>query len=160
MRLLAPRERPDVEHEIRHPDDDQPQVGIPFGLGVFFRLGDAHEIAGDGQQAEQVVAEEHEPRADLASQPRPRGSLEDMEGCGDQCIAAEAEDDARRMGRSHASEGRPRRVEGEVRPSELGGNPHAHKHPEHGPGHRQHNANLDRVVVIAGLPIDLLFRCV
>ena len=158
MRLLAPRERADVEQEIRHPDDDQPQVGIPFGLGVLFRLGHAHEITADRKHAEQVVAEEYEPRADLASQPRPRGSLDDMEGCGNQCIAAEAEDDAGGVGRPHPSEGRPRCVEGEIGPGELGGNPHAHEHAENGPGHRQHDADLDRVVVVAGLPIHLWFR--
>ena len=80
-----------------------------------------------------------------------------MEGCGDQGIAAEAEDHAGGVGRPHPSEARPRRVEGEIGPGELGGNPHAHEHAEDGPGHRQHDADLDRVVIVAGLSIHLRF---
>jgi hypothetical protein len=66
-------------------------------------------------------------------------------------FAAEAKDDTGCVGRSHPSEGRPRRIEGEIGPSELGGNPHAHEHAENGPAHRQHDADLDRVVIVAGL---------
>ena len=46
-----------------------------------------------------------------------------------------------------------RGVEGEVGPSQLRGNPYAHEHAEHGPGHRQHDADLDRVVVIVVEPL-------
>jgi hypothetical protein len=75
----------------------------------------------------------------------------------DQGIAAEAKDDTGCVGRSHPSEGRPRRIEGEIGPSELGGNPHAHEHAKNGPAHRQHDADLDRVVIVAGLSIHLRF---
>ena len=95
VRLLAPRDRADVEHEVGDPHDDQPEVGVPFGFGVFLRLGDAHQVAGDGEHAEQVVAEQHEPRADLPGEPRAGGPLHDVEGGRDQGVAAEAEDHAR-----------------------------------------------------------------
>ena len=68
-----------IEHEIGHPHDHQPDVGVPFRLGVFLRLGDAHHVAGDGEDAEQVVAEQHEPRAELVRQPRARCPLQHIE---------------------------------------------------------------------------------
>ena len=65
VRFLAAGERAKEEQQIGHPDDDQPEVGIPFGLGIFLALADAHEIAADREQAEQVVAEQHEPGTEL-----------------------------------------------------------------------------------------------
>src|SRR3546814_12788672 len=51
VRLLAPRERAQIKDEIGHPDDDEPDIGIPFRLGIFLRLGDTHEIAGHRKDA-------------------------------------------------------------------------------------------------------------
>ena len=79
VRLLAPRQRAQVEHEVGHPDHHQPQVGVPFGLRVFLRLGDAHQVAGRRDDAEQVVADQHEPRAELVGEPRAAGALDDVE---------------------------------------------------------------------------------
>src|SRR3546814_9447653 len=59
VRLLAPRERAQIKDEIGHPDDDEPDIGIPFRLGIFLRLGDTHEIAGHRKDAEQIRSEEH-----------------------------------------------------------------------------------------------------
>src|SRR5690606_32859527 len=72
VRLLPARQRADVEEKVGHPHDDQPQVGVPFGFRIFLRLGDADEIAAHREHAEKVVAEDHEPGAELPRQAGPR----------------------------------------------------------------------------------------
>ena len=158
MRLLAPRERAQVEQEIGDPDDDQPQVGIPFGFGVFLRLRHAHEIAGDGEDTEQVVAEEHEPGliwparrarevrwttwkevAIRALPPKPKMTPVVCAG-----RIRPKLDQAASKARS--------------RPGELGGRPHTHEHAEDRPGERQSDADLDRIVIVAGEPAGA-WRC-
>ena len=68
MRFFAAQKSANVDREIDDPDDDQPDVRIPFRLGIFLRLGDAHEIAARGQHAEQIIAEQHEPWTELIRQ--------------------------------------------------------------------------------------------
>ena len=150
VRFLPPCQRADVDQEIGDPDDHQQDVGIPFRLGIFLGLGEAHQVAARGQHAKQVVADEHEPGAELVGQACARRALQDMEGRGDQRVAAEAEDDAGRVDGPQAPEARPCRVEGQVRPCEQRGDPHADGHGDHGPDHRKHNAGLGRIIVIAG----------
>ena len=84
MRLLAAGQRAQIDQEIGDPDDDEPEVGVPFRLGIFLRLGDAHQVAGDGEHAEQIVADQHEPRAQLVRQPRTRRPLQHIERGRDQ----------------------------------------------------------------------------
>ena len=48
----------EIEQEVDDPDDDQPDVRVPFRLGMLLGLGDAEEIGGRGENAEQVVAEQ------------------------------------------------------------------------------------------------------
>ena len=133
VRFLAPRQRAQVDDEVGHPDDDQPEVGVPLGLGVLLRLGDAHHVAGDGEQAEQVVAEQHEQRAELVGHARPRGALHDVERGRDQRIAAEAEDDAGGVHRPQPAEARPAGIEVEPGIGELPGHPVADEQAERPP---------------------------
>src|SRR3546814_8639562 len=63
--LLAPRQGAQIEHQIGHPDNHQPDVGIPLRLGILLGLGDADEVPADRQYAEQVVAEDNQPRTEL-----------------------------------------------------------------------------------------------
>lgn len=56
VRFLAPGKRAHIEHEIGYPDDDEPDIGVPFGLGIFLRLCDAEEIAGNRDETEEVEA--------------------------------------------------------------------------------------------------------
>ena len=73
-------------------------------------------------------------------------------------IAAEAEDNAGSVRRTKAAEARPCSVEREIRPRELRRHPHAHEHPEDGPGHGEHDADLDGVIVVRCLPVIGRFR--
>ena len=61
MRLLAAHQRADIKQEIDNPDDHQQDVGIPFGLRIFLGLRDPHQIAGNGEYAEKVVADKDDP---------------------------------------------------------------------------------------------------
>src|SRR3546814_12952887 len=67
MRLLALHQCADEDDEIDHPDDGQPQIGVPFRFSIFAALGDAGEITGGGQDDEQLIAEEQEPEIGRAS---------------------------------------------------------------------------------------------
>ena len=58
MRLLALQERADEDREERDPDDGQPQVGVPFGLGVFHALRRAEQVARGRHDNEELVAPE------------------------------------------------------------------------------------------------------
>ena len=70
VRLLAANQCAQIDNEVSHPHYDQPDVRVPFRLGIFLRLRDAHQIAGCGDDAEQIVTQQHEPRAQLVGQPR------------------------------------------------------------------------------------------
>jgi len=75
--MMVPRNQ-----EIDDPHHRQPQIGIPLGLGVFLRLRDAEQIAGAGDDDEEIVAEHDEPGRES-----------------DQHVAAEGEDHRRRVQR-------------------------------------------------------------
>ena len=152
MRLLAPRERTQIEHEVRHPDDHQPDIGVPLRFGVFLRLSHTHQVAGRGNNAEQIVAEQHEPWAELVRQPRARRALHHVERGRDQRIAAEAEDDAGRMHRPQPAKTRPRRIERQVGIGQQPRHPVADEHGDDTPDHGGDNAELGRRVVIAVEP--------
>ena len=115
VRLAALGERADEDEEIDDPDDGQPEIDIPFGLGIFLRLGDAEQIAGGGQHDEELVAPEHEPGRPAPREPRAAGALHDIERGGDQRIAAEGEDDGGGVQRPQAAEAGPGQIEIERR---------------------------------------------
>src|SRR3546814_310170 len=120
MRLLALHQCADEDDEIDHPDDGQPQIGVPFRLGIFAALGDAGEIAGGGQDDEQLIAEEQEPAGGgAAEQAGTAGALDDKDRGADQGIAAEGEDRRRGVQRAQPAEGRPFKMHVEQREGEL-----------------------------------------
>ena len=45
VRLLAPQQRAEEDDQIGDPDEGQPEVDIPFGLGILAALADAQDIA-------------------------------------------------------------------------------------------------------------------
>lgn len=135
------------------PDDGQPEIGIPFGLGIFPGLGNPHEIAGAGNDDEQVVAPENEPRPHTPGNARAAGALHDIEAGGEQHIAAEGEDDGGGMERPHTAEIRPAMV-GKIekaRPGQLQRDDQADKESGDTPEDRGDDAIFDQRVLIAGL---------
>lgn len=148
VRFLAAGQRADKDQEIDNPDNHQPEVGIPFRLRIFLGLGDAQEIAAGCNDAEEIVADQHEPGAQLVGQPGARRSLQDVEGGGDQGISAEAEDDAAGVDRPQPAEARPGGVEGQLRPGQKRRNPNANEHGDDSPEHGEDNAHLGRIVIV------------
>ena len=104
VRFFAPNQGAEKHQQINHPHDGEPKIGIPFRLGVFFRLGDAEQIAGAGDQNEEVVAEHNEPGCDVANEPRSAGALHDVKRRRNEDIAAERKDDRRCVQRPQAAE--------------------------------------------------------
>ena len=107
VRFLALHERAEEHQEIGDPDDGEPEIDIPFGLGIFAALGDAEQIAGGGQDDEQLVAPEHEPGEIAEGQLRAAGALDDIEAGADQRVAAKGEDHRRGVQRPQPAEIEP-----------------------------------------------------
>ena len=152
MRLGPARERAQIEHQIGNPDHHQPDVCIPLGLCIFLGLGDTHHVAGDRPDEKQVVADQHEPGAQLIGKPGAAGALHDMERGGNQGIAAKGEDHAGGVHRADPAIAHPGVAEGGVRPDHQGCNPKADPHGKQPPDHGKSDADLGRVVVILLLP--------
>ncbi len=147
MRFLAARQRADEDHEIGNPDDRQPQVDVPFGLGIFLRLGNAEQVAGRCQHDEQLVAPEDEPREIGKSQLCAAGALHDVEARRQQGVAAEGEDHRAGMQRTQASEIEIG-FEIQLRISQLGGDENARQKARESPEHGGDDAPANGIVVI------------
>ena len=104
MRFLAARQRAHENHEVSDPDDREPQVDIPLGLGIFARLGNPEQIAGRCQHDEQLIAPEDEPREIGKGQLRTAGALHDVEAGRQQRVAAKSEYHRARVQRAQSTE--------------------------------------------------------
>src|SRR5690606_29108773 len=93
VRLATPRDRADEDEEVGHPDDGEPNVRVPFRLGVFLALRYAEEVARGGDHNEELIAPDNEVRSPTAGEPGVAGALHDVEGRRDQRVATEGEDD-------------------------------------------------------------------
>src|SRR6476660_7999348 len=122
MWLGAARECADKDQKIGDPDDDEPQNGVPFGLGIFVTAGDAEQIARAGDDDEEVIAEDHEPRRKIAGEPGAASALHDVERGREQNIAAESENDRGRVKRPQPSEIDEGQIEIESGKSQLESN--------------------------------------
>src|SRR3546814_15528745 len=92
MRLFALDQRTHIGDEVNDPDQRQPEIDIPFRLGVFLALGDTEDIAKRSQNDEKLVAEEQEPAdGPAAEQPRPAGPLPNKKRRTTQGVPPEAE---------------------------------------------------------------------
>jgi hypothetical protein len=121
-------------------------------------LGDAEHVAGDREDAEQVVTEKHEPRTQLIGQPCPRRALHDVERCRDKGVAAEAEDDRGGVNGTQAAEARPAGIKGQIRGDEQPRDPIADQKAEHDPAQGENDAGAARIVVIVRQPALARFR--
>ena len=148
MRFLTARQCADVEQKISDPDNHQQNVGIPFWLCIFLRLRDADQIAGDSKQAEEIVADQHNPGAQLIRQTGTRGALHDMVRCCNQRVAAETENHARCVHRTQTTETCPSRIESHIGIGQQPRHPITDKHAKDRPEHGDDDAELRRVVII------------
>ena len=89
VRFLALHQRHQEHQQISHPNDRQPQIGIPFGLGVFLRLRYPKQVAGASNENEEIIAEDDKPGRKIAGETNPAGFLNDVERRCDQHVAAE-----------------------------------------------------------------------
>ena len=132
MRLLAAEHRAEEHQEVDDPDHRQPEVGAPLGLRIFLALGDAEQVAGAGDQDEDIVAEYDEPGSKIASQTRAAGALHDIERRRQKNVAAETKDRRRGVQGLQAAEVEPRR-DIETGKDELKGDDDADRHARQSP---------------------------
>ena len=149
MRFFPAQDRAAVDQQVDHPDDGEPDIDIPFRLGIFLALGDAHDIAGAGQHDEYLVAPEQEGgERRTAPKRRPAGPLDDIERRCEQRVAAEGEDRRRGVERPQPAEARPGQVQIENREGELQGDDDADQEGGDAPeGRRQRELADHRHVV-------------
>jgi hypothetical protein len=144
--------------QIGHPDNDgQPQIDIPFRLGIFAALGDPQQIAGRRHDDEQLIAPEHEPRQIAAKQPRARGALDHVERCGQQRVSAKGENHRRGVQRTGAPEIQPW-LDVEIWIGELKGDNDAHQKADNTPEGGGDDAVADNLVEIAGFVVGRFAR--
>ena len=158
VRFLALHQRHQEHQQIGHPDDREPEIGVPFRLGIFLRLRDAEQIAGARDQDEEVIAEHDEPRRQIAGETRPAGLLNHIERGRDQHVAAEREDHGRGVQRPQAAEAGPRQVEIERRPGQLRRDQQPDRETGDPPEHRYDGRELDRTHIVVGPAVDFLRR--
>ncbi len=111
VRLAPPHDGAEKDEKVDDPHHREPEICVPFRLGIFLALGDAEQISGAGNDNEEVVAQHDEPGRDVAGKPGAAGALHDIERGGDQDIASECKDHGRCVQRPDASERKPRQVE-------------------------------------------------
>ena len=75
MRLFALQNGAKKHEEIGDPNNGQPNVDIPFRLGIFAPFRYPHEVTRGGQHNEQLIAPEHKPGEIAQSQPRAASPL-------------------------------------------------------------------------------------
>ena len=158
VRFLALDQRHQEHQQISHPDDRQPESAYHSGSAYSLRLRDAEQIAGAGDQDEEIVAEHDEPRRQIAGEPRAAGLLHDIERGRDQHVAAEREDHRRGVQRPQPAEAGPRQVEIERGPGQLRGDQEADGKAGDAPEHRHHGGEFDRTQIVVGPAVDLLRR--
>ena len=154
VRLGAPHDRAEKDQEIGNPDHGEPEVGVPFGFGVFLRLRDAEQVAGAGDHDEEVVAEHDEPWRDIADNACAAGALHDIERGRNQHVAAEREDHRRGVQRADAAERDPGQIEIQHREGEFQRGPQPDREAGDPPEQGRDSRELDRPEIVVRLAVD------
>ena len=148
MRFLAAREGRHENQKIGHPDECEPDIHVPFRLGIFLGLRDPEEISGCGEDEEQLVAPEHEPRRDIAGETGPAGTLYNVERRRNKYIAAKSENNRRCMKRAQPAEIGPGQIEVQDREGKLQCKPETHGKSDNAPESRRDNAGTHDPFII------------
>ncbi len=155
VRLFPLPQRSEEDEEIDHPDERQPDIGIPFRLGVFPSLGDSDQIAGGSDHDEELITPEDKPGPDTTGDTRPAGPLDHIEGRRNQHISAEGEDHRRGVQGTQATEaGEPESFQIEHRKGQLEGDDDADQKTGDTPEERGDNPSLDEVFIVLALIRD------
>jgi len=156
--FLALHQGAGEDDEVSDPYDRQPQVGIPFGLRILFALRDAEDVAGAGNDDEEVVANHHEPGGPAAEQTRLAGALNDIEGCRNKRIATERKDHRGGVERAQASKAGPGQIEVEPGEGHLPGDDVADDESGNAPEDGGDGGKLDGPVVVELARCGLISR--
>ncbi len=71
--FIAPDNGAQKNRQTGHPDQNKPEVRIPFRLCIFLGLGAPRHMAGGRQNDEKLITPEHEPGKIAAPEPHRRG---------------------------------------------------------------------------------------
>ena len=149
VRFTPLRERAEKDEQVRDPDDRQPQVRVPFRLRIFLALRDAKQIAGAGDEDEELIAPDDEPRRPPTGEARVRRALHDIERRRQKNVAAEGKDDRRSVQRPQPTEAGPRQIEIEHRQRQLPRQDVADDEAGNAPDDRRNGCDFDRSIEIA-----------
>ncbi|MNF79904.1 hypothetical protein D3C84_621340 [compost metagenome] len=137
------------EHDgIGHPDHGHPHRAGELDLGVFLGGGVAQRQGDQHADDDRLPAPEGERRQLVRIQPYLAGPLYRVVTGGKLCAAGKAENHQAGVQRPQAAEGGPGQIEVRLRPHQLRGDPHAHRHPDNTPYHCCHDELADDLVVI------------
>ena len=158
VRFLALDQRHQEYQQIGHPDDREPEVGVPLGLRILLRLRHPEQIAGAGNQDEEIITEDDKPRREIAGETGPAGLLNHIERRRDQHVAAECEDHRGGVQRPQAAKAGPWQVEIQRGPGKLRRDQQSDREAGNSPKHRYRSCELDRAEIVIGPAIDFLGR--
>ena len=162
MRLFALYDGAHEHRQIRHPNDGEPPIDIPFRLGIFFRLGCPQNIACRGQHDDQLETPKHEPSQVSAPQPRRAGALHHVKrGC-NQRVAAKGKNHRRGVQRTQFAKIqialRPFKIK--HRKGQLKGNRDAHQKTNNAPKSGGNNTGAHNAIHIFARNIAVAYRFV
>ena len=133
------------------------RVRVPFRLGVFLGLGNAEQIAGAGDQDEEIVADDDEPGREISRRAVPGRSSEPHRMS---VAISTLPPNAKITAEVCSGRRRPKLVHGrseiERRPRQLGSDQHSDRKSGDAPDHRHDGGELDRTHIVVGPAVDLL----
>ena len=117
-------------------------------------MRNAKEIAGAGDDDEEVVAKHDEPWRDVTCKPRTASSLHDVERRRDEHVTAKCEDDSGRMQWTQPAEGRPGQIEVERGERQLQRDDQADRESRDAPEYRGNRREFDGTHIVIWLAVD------
>ncbi|MCY1430650.1 hypothetical protein D9M71_466010 [compost metagenome] len=135
-------------HGVRNPDHGHPHRAGEFDFGVFLGGGVAQRQGDQHHHNHRLPAPEREGSECVREQPHLAGTLHRVIAGGELRAAGETENHQAGVQRAQAAEGGPRQVQVHLRPHQLRGDPHAHRHPHDAPDYGRHDELADDLVVI------------
>src|SRR5262249_33920811 len=149
VRLLPLRQRAEKNGQVDDPHHGEPKVRIPFWFRILFALRNTQQVAGAGDQHEQLVAPDDEPRGPASRQSGAAGALHDIKRSRNQYVATEGKNHRRGVQRSQAPETGPGQIKVQRRKSKLPGYDIAHDKTDNAPNQPGDGGNFDGSIHVA-----------